>query len=370
MAAAAQWMLACQPEGTTGLQAAPLAEWPDPVAVQGEYLGISSEGDTLALQVVALGGVEFKAALLPGGFPGAGWDGSDWKEATGTAGDSALNLTGDAFSAEWRAEERAFLLRWGEKQARLSPVQRESPTFGAPPPTGALALFDGSGLEAWTSARLSEDSAMLPESGTAGGALTKAAFGDFTLHAEFRLPLLPEARGQARANSGIYLQNRYELQILDSFGESYSFADTMSAKRVAGAFWEMVAAPVNACYPPGQWQTLDVAFTAARFTEGVKTALAQVTVRLNGITVHADQPLINRTLLGEVESDAPGPFRFQYHGNAVAFRNIWVIPGTGSALSPRLAPARRLSTALSPFATSGSAPDALGRQPSLIPKIP
>src|SRR5690606_34363613 len=94
----------------------------------------------------------------------------------------------------------------------LKPVLRTSPTAGLKPPAGALVLFDGTGTDAWNGARTTEDGLLLC------GPRTRAGFTDFTLHLEFRSPFKPEARGQARGNSGVYLLGRYEVQVLDSFG--------------------------------------------------------------------------------------------------------------------------------------------------------
>jgi hypothetical protein len=145
--------------------------------------------------------------------------------------------------------------------------------------------------------------------------------GDFTLHAEFRIPLMPEANSQARGNSGLYLQRRYEVQILDSFGLE-------AAANECGSLYRQRSPDVNVCLPPGAWQTFDIEFRAARYNEaGEKSENARITVRQNGIKVHDDVELPNKTGAGQPEGPQPLPIWFQDHGDPVRFRNVWMIPG-------------------------------------------
>ncbi|WP_320784723.1 family 16 glycoside hydrolase [Streptomyces sp. CRN 30] len=153
-----------------------------------------------------------------------------------------------------------------------------------------------------------------------GDLRTKDAYQDFAMHLEFRVPKLPpEVTGQDRGNSGIYLQDRYELQILDSFG------DTSPATDEAGALYQKKAPDVNAATAPETWQTYDVVFRAARFDEnGEKISDARVTVVWNGRKVHDDVVLDGPTAGGRAESPAAGAIRLQDHGNTVRFRDIRV----------------------------------------------
>ena len=155
-----------------------------------------------------------------------------------------------------------------------------------------------------------------------GGIRTKDAYQDFRLHLEFRVPLLPDdVTGQDRGNSGIYLQDRYELQILDSYG------DTTPDTNEAGAIYLKKAPDTNAATAPETWQTYDIVFRAARFDEnGAKTADARVTVVWNGRTVHDDVALDGPTAAGRAETPAAGAIRLQDHGNKVRFRDIRVEP--------------------------------------------
>src|SRR5262249_9794574 len=152
------------------------------------------------------------------------------------------------------------------------------------------------------------------------GATTKKTFKDFKLHVEFILPFQPAAGGQSRGNSGVYLQNRYEVQVLDSFGLE-------GKDNECGAIYERFAPAVNMCLPPLQWQTYDIDFKMARFdADGKKTANARVTVLHNGVKVHDDVEVPGPTGFGQPEKDTPGPIYLQDHGNPVFYRNIWLVP--------------------------------------------
>ncbi|MFF3255742.1 family 16 glycoside hydrolase [Actinacidiphila glaucinigra] len=155
-----------------------------------------------------------------------------------------------------------------------------------------------------------------------GDIRTKQAFGDFRLHAEFRVPKLPDdVTGQDRGNSGIYLQDRYELQILDSFGVA------QLASNEAASIYNKKAADLNAATAPETWQTYDIVFRAARFdAEGSKTDDARITVVWNGRKVHDDVAVDGPTGGGDAESAAAGAIRLQDHGNKVRFRNLWIEP--------------------------------------------
>ncbi|MFI8215608.1 family 16 glycoside hydrolase [Streptomyces sp. NPDC085932] len=155
-----------------------------------------------------------------------------------------------------------------------------------------------------------------------GDIRTKDAYQDFALHVEFRVPQLPpDVTGQDRGNSGIFLQDRYELQILDSYG------DTTLDTNEAGAIYLEKAPDANMATRPETWQTYDIVFRAARFDDdGDKTADARVTVVWNGRTVHDDVALDGPTASGRSETPAAGAIRLQDHGNKVRFRNIQVRP--------------------------------------------
>lgn len=155
-----------------------------------------------------------------------------------------------------------------------------------------------------------------------GDIRTKDAYQDFKLHVEFRVPLLPDdVTGQDRGNSGVYLQDRYELQILDSY------ADPTLDTNEAGAIYLKKAPDVNTATAPETWQTYDITFHAARFAaDGTKTADARVSVVWNGRKVHDDVAIDGPTGGGAAEGPAAGAIRLQDHGNKVRFRNIRVEP--------------------------------------------
>jgi hypothetical protein len=191
-----------------------------------------------------------------------------------------------------------------------------------------VTLFDGTGLGSWQKPDGSAATWPIADGSmeSLGGDIrSRQVFGDFKLHIEFWLPLLPpEVTGQQRANSGIYLQDRYELQILDSFGKS------PLANNDAASIYLKKAASTNAGTAPRTWQTYDVTFRAARFNaQGAKTENARVTVVWNGTTVHQDFAIDGPTGAGAPESPSAGPVKLQDHGDAgenVRFRNVWVEP--------------------------------------------
>ena len=276
-------------------------------AMQGEYVGLG-----YGAQVVARGNGLFVAALLRGGLPGAGADDGPPALAKGQDNGDAVALTGD-FDGTLRDGSLRVRTAEGE-DALLRRVERESPTLGARPPPGAVVLFDGSGVGAFAEAKLD------PRGFLAAGARTREAFDSFDLHAEFRTPFMPNARGQWRGNSGIYLQERYEVQVLDSFGLA-------PEPDGCGAIYAQRAPDRNASLPPLTWQTYDLEFRAAHFDAGgAKTAPARLTLRHNGILVHDGVALAGPTGRGEAEGPAPRPLLLQDHWNPVVYRNVWLVP--------------------------------------------
>jgi hypothetical protein len=174
-------------------------------------------------------------------------------------------------------------------------------------------LFDGSTAEHFNGGKMTDDKLLMV------GVTSKQAFGDHTLHLEVRLPFMPYASGQGRGNSGLFIQDRYECQILDSFG-------LKGANNECGGFYSKRDPDVNMCFPPLAWQTFDIDFTAARYDDaGNKTKNAVVTVRHNGVVIHKDYELPGSLPAGKPESPKPGPIQLQNHGNPVHFRNIWVV---------------------------------------------
>jgi hypothetical protein len=286
-------------------------------AVQGEYQGeLKNDDQTVKIgaQVIALGDGKFRGEFFIGGLPGDGWKKGDAQIGVdGETKDGAVTFAGDMGSAKIADGKVSVFDPGGTMIGTMMKVERKSATLGAKPPAGAKVLFDGSNADAWTDGKIVEKNLLL------AGTRSKESFQDFTFHIEFRTPFVPKARGQARGNSGVYLQNRYELQVLDSFGLE-------GANNECGGFYSIREPLVNMCYPPLSWQTYDIDFTAARFDGDTKTKNARVTIKHNGVTIFDDFELPNLTPGGEAkEAPGKGPFLLQAHGNPVTYRNIWVV---------------------------------------------
>ncbi len=316
---------------------------------QGEYAGISdSSGVKLGIQVVAKGQGAFSAVILSGGLPGAGWDEKTRVEQSGTlVGDSIVFAAQGASSYSVTLMANGLSLKGKTPQGEsfaFSKVERKSATLGLTPPPMAKVIFDGKDLSSFVNGSAVLDSGLLlPQGSASSGAATLSTFGSFSLHLEFLVPFMPDRTGQARGNSGIYLQGRYELQILDSFGLDFLRGDAVTAMRECGAFFEMAAPRLNMSFPPLRWQTYDLDFTAAEFSADGKTQIrsALVTVKLNGVLIHENRELPRNTLLGDVVGSGKGPLRFQAHGDPVKFQNIWVVEKEGLPIRSTFRPSHR-----------------------------
>ena len=195
------------------------------------------------------------------------------------------------------------------------------------PPDTAVVLFDGKNLSNWTKldggapAWEVADGAMTVTAG-GGDIVSREQFNDFLLHLEFMTPDMPDATGQAKGNSGVFLQGRYEIQVLDSYGID------VPGMGDCGAIYNQFASLVNACKPPLEWQTYDAIFRAARVGEsGEIEENARVTVLQNGIVIQNNVQMLGATGGATDEGAAePGPLRLQDHGNPVKYRNIWIVP--------------------------------------------
>jgi hypothetical protein len=204
-----------------------------------------------------------------------------------------------------------------------------------PAPRGAMILFDGQSLDGWTKRDGKSPASwkLLPHGiaqVSGGDIITKKKFaGEFKLHVEFRVPYMPKASGQGRGNSGVYLQGRYEVQVLDSYG-------LKSQNNDCGGIYTVAAPRVNACKAPTVWQTYDILFQAPRCDGGKMVEPAVVTVYQNGVLIHDKQRLarkkgdkeefVTNTTAGlGGDPCAPGPILLQDHGNPVQYRNIWLV---------------------------------------------
>lgn len=290
----------------------------DDFAFQGEYVGtIEKDGDEvkLGIQIIAMGKGKLSMVVYPGGLPGDGW--------ASDAGKMTFNSEvkdGQAFfdvgdSDATVKDGKVTLSMAGKPFAEFKKVERKSPTLGAKPPEGAIVLFDGTSAEAFEGGKLTEDKLLQQ------GCTSKQKFGSHKLHLEFRTPYQPEDSGQGRGNSGLYLQGRYECQILDSFGLS-------GEQNECGGIYSVGKPSVNMCLPPLSWQTYDVDYTAAVYEGDKLVKNPRVTVKHNGVTIHDDVELPgerNTTAAPVAAGKEPGPVYLQDHGNPVRFRNVWVV---------------------------------------------
>ena len=279
------------------------------IDLQGEY-----SDNKIGIQVIALGNDTFRAVVHNGGLPGQGWDKSAKVELEAKRTGETVDFSGEGFKATLRKDSLS-----GENSAgkfNLQKVHRQSATLGAKPPAGAIVLFDGSNCDAFVGGHFDE----LNRNLLASGSKTKQAdFQNFTLHVEFLLPFKPLGRGQDRANSGVYMQDRYEVQVLDSFG-------LKGLNNECGGIYSKTAPAVNMCLPPLVWQTYDIDFAAAQFdAEGKKTQNAVITVRHNDVVVHDKVEINGPTGGGKKEDPSGGAIQLQGHGNPVVYRNVWIV---------------------------------------------
>ena len=285
------------------LQAEVSAGWPNgPVGAQlVAYLSPKDASEHLRL------------VLYQGGLPGAGWTrGQASLEATAPFVDGSATFTKEC-SATLRDGVLTVQSGKGEALGELQRINRQSPTLLAAPPANATVLFDGSSADAFSNGRLVDGNLL------AAGCESKQGFADHRIHLEFQTPFQPAARGQGRGNSGVYVQGRYECQVLDSFGLD-------GQQNECGGIYSIAAPIVNACLPPQAWQTYDIQFTAAKFADGKKVADARMTAHLNGILVQDDTALPYATTAHpRAEGAEPAGIYLQDHGNPVVYRNIWVV---------------------------------------------
>ncbi|MDE3067238.1 MAG: DUF1080 domain-containing protein [Verrucomicrobiota bacterium] len=290
----------------------------DPASAGPDYSDQGEYANTWGgAQVIARGNGSFRMVSYPGGLPGDGWDQTSKTEANGKREGDKIMFSGEhGYHAEL-AGGRLTITTDNGGPWTMEKVVRKSPTLGAKPPADAVVLFDGTSADAWQGGHMNARHWL------AAGCKSKQRFKDFTAHIEFYLPFKPFARGQERANSGVYLQDRYEIQVLDSFG-------LKGLDNECGAIYSKTAPAVNMCYPPLTWQTYDVDFTAARYdSAGKKIKDAVVTVRQNGVTILDHVDLKGPTPAGMPENSDGGPLQLQGHGNPVFYRNVWVVPKNG-----------------------------------------
>ncbi|MEK7474402.1 MAG: DUF1080 domain-containing protein [Candidatus Coatesbacteria bacterium] len=256
-------------------------------------------------------------------------DGYSWTAAAAIRG--ARGLTGVAGPAEgqpaWQGTLEGTILLVGPSSGAAAPLRlmripRKPPTLGLQPPKGAVVLLpvtdDAPSLKAWTN----RDWKVLPGGvieGGGGDTRTKREFGDLRMHLEFMTPYQPGA-DRDRGNSGVYLQDRYEVQILETFGLDPD-------PGVCGAIYRVAAPKVEASLPMLAWQALDIDFRAPRLRkDGTVERPAVITVVQNGTPIIDGVSVTHQTGGGPEGAVKEGPIRLQDHGAPVRFRNIWVMP--------------------------------------------
>jgi hypothetical protein len=195
-----------------------------------------------------------------------------------------------------------------------------------PPPADAIVLFDGTDLSQWQT-KSGAKAGWEVNDGVAtvnktGDIVTKQPFGDCQLHIEWATPAEVKGDGQGRGNSGVIFQERYELQVLDSYQNKTYFNGQ------AGALYSQYPPLVNVSRKPGEWQSYDVIFRAPRFDENGKlTKAGTITVLQNGVLVQDHVEIKGPTARQPTHYDShplKQPLVLQDHGNPVRFRNIWI----------------------------------------------
>jgi hypothetical protein len=226
---------------------------------------------------------------------------------------------------------------WDIKDLKVAKPEDKEDVKGTPP-AGAKVLFDGKGLDNWTKTdgkspagwKLLEGGVMEVGKG-AGNIITKEKFdGPFKLHVEFRVPYMADKKGQERGNSGVYVQGRYEVQVLDSYGLDSKDND-------CGAIYEVSKPLVNACKAPTVWQSYDIEFTPPVCKDGKVSEPARMTVHQNGVKIQDNVRLARKDKEGKEEIVTntraglggdpclPGPIMLQDHGAPVQYRNVWLV---------------------------------------------
>ena len=292
--------------------AAKPAEEPDD-GIQGVYAG----ADGGKAEVIGLGGGAYKVLLKSGEAK---------IELSGQLEGGKVALTGQAAGGTI-ADKKMTVAVSGAKR-ELAYTMPKSPTEGAKPPPGAVVLMpyeEGkkSSLDAWTNMKGEPAAWLLLDDGSVqvkgGNIKTKQALGNVRLHVEFRCPYMPAARGQGRGNSGVYLQSRYETQVLDSFGLA-------PKDNECGGIYSVAAPKVIASFPPACWQTYDITFAAPEVKDGKITKPAVMTVEHNGVKIHENVKIDHVTTAGVAGPIVtPAPLMLQDHGNPVRYRNLWLV---------------------------------------------
>lgn len=291
----------------------------EPGPFLGEYEGTLTPGGSAKACVFGSGADTCKVVVQPVDKQGA--DGR--VELIGKVeGEKKLVISGD----EWTGtlEDQKLILQKGQTKFEGKFTVRKSPTEGQKPPKDAIIILPfEEGKETNLDALTNKNWKILPDGSvqvSTGDNRTTKEFSSFQLHLEFMTPYIPTATGQGRGNSGVFLMDRYEIQVLDSFG-------LVPQNNDCSAVYTIQPPLTNACLPPLRWQTYDITFHGPQFDESGKVAKRPtVTVLQNGIKVHDNYEIPHPTgsakKMAEVKA---APIRLQDHNNPVKYRNIWLV---------------------------------------------
>ena len=237
----------------------------------------------------------------------------------------ALSMT--ALAACAAPQEKLEPWQQAQKTEVWEPVPEAVETPVGKAPSDAVVLFDGTDLSAWESVKGGEAAWTLGgdtvtvKPGT-GNIRTKQSFCDVQLHIEWRAPQPEEDMdGQKRNNSGVFFQERYEIQVLDSY-QNKTYPNGQAA-----SVYKQTIPLVNATRPSGEWQEYDIIFTAPKFAGEALESPGYVTVIHNGVVVQNHVEIQGTTeWIGAPKYKAHGcaPIQLQDHDNLVSFRNIWL----------------------------------------------
>ena len=203
------------------------------------------------------------------------------------------------------------------------PQPRKVESAGAvsvPAPSDAKVLFNGTDTKAWNGKWTVKDGILIASKGRLK---TKEQFGDCQVHIEYRIPADRKVDGQGGGNSGVFLMDKYEVQVLESHtNETYPDGQ-------AGAMYGQYPPLVNPATPQGEWQSYDIIFKAPVSKDGKVVTPAQVTVIFNGVVVQAAQDYLGqsthkRNATYPKNHPAKGPLSLQWHSDPIEFRNIWI----------------------------------------------
>lgn len=258
----------------------------------GEY--VSNDGKT-AIQANMQPDGSFLVAQYTGGLPGIGWDKSAIVSSLKTADELKVAISS------------------------FQRVERTSPTLGKPAPADAILTFPA-------------DVSNVKDGILIGAGVTTKDLESFHMHLEFCMPFKPDRTlsHQDRGNSGIYIFNNYEVQVMDSFALDFENPENNAIElksenyQWCGSLYKKKTPDVSMVYPPLRWQTYDIDFTAPVFEGDKKVKNARITVRHNGVLIHDDVELETGTGAGAKRPQvAKGTIIFQGHNNLVMYRNIW-----------------------------------------------